>query len=97
MTSKVLNISGNRFALPEGMSTKDIQALVGFLATFRSVGSEYDYITSNQSHYVGNFVSVQLEDMELGNKAEVKAAADKSYADYKAREKAKEEAAAAAE
>jgi len=94
-TSKVLNISGNRFALPEGMSTKDIQALVGFLATFRSVGSEYDYTASNYLHYVGDCVSVQLEDMELGNKAEVKAAAAKAYVDYKAREKAKEEAAAA--
>lgn len=93
-TSKVLNISGNRFALPEGMSAKDIQALVGFLAMFRSVGSEYDYTSSNYLHFVSDCVSVQLEDMELGNKAEVKAAAAKSYIDYKAREKAKEEAAA---
>lgn len=88
--SKVLNISGNRFALPEGMSAKDIQALVGFLAMFRSVGSEYDYATSNYLHYVSNCVSVQLEDMELGNKAEVQAAAAKSYEDYKAKKAEKE-------
>lgn len=90
--SKVLNISGNRFALPEGMSAKDIQALVGFLAMFRSVGSEYDYATSNYLHYVSNCVSVQLEDMELGNKAEVQAAAAKSYEDYKAKKAEKEAA-----
>lgn len=92
MKSKVLNISGNRFALPEGMSAKDIQALVGFLAMFRSVGSEYDYDSSDYVHYVNSCVSVQLEDMELGDKAEVQAAAAKSYADYRA----KKDAAAAA-
>lgn len=91
-TAQVLNISGNRFALPAGMSTKDIQALIGFLAMFRSVGSEYDYNVSNYMHFISDCVSVQLEDMELGNKEEVKAAAVKSYIDYKAREKAKEEA-----
>ena len=90
--SKVLNISGNRFALPEGMSAKDIQALVGFLAMFRSVGSEYDYVTSNYLHYVSTCVSVQLEEMELGNKVEVQAAAAKSYKDWNE----KKEAAAAA-
>ena len=91
-TSKVLNISGNRFALPEGMSAKDIQALVGFLAMFRSVGSEYDYTSGNYLHFVSSCVSVQLEDMELGNKAEVQAAAAKSYVDYKAKKEEKEEA-----
>jgi hypothetical protein len=91
-TSKVLNISGNRFALPEGMSAKDIQALVGFLAMFRSVGSEYDYLTSNYLHFVSNCVSVQLEDMELGNKAEVQAAAAKAYEEYKAKKAEKETA-----
>jgi hypothetical protein len=92
-TSKVLNISGNRYALPEGMSAKDIQALVGFLAMFRSVGSEYDYTTSSYIHYLNSFISVQLEDMELGDKVEVQAAAAKSYEDWKTK-KAEKEAAA---
>ena len=50
-TLKTININGNNFALPEGMSAKDIQALAGFLCTLSEVGREYDYDTGESIHF----------------------------------------------
>jgi len=90
-TVKVLNLSGNRYVLPDGMALKDIQALVGFLAVLQSVGAEYDYGTSEYLSYPMGGTTVQLEDMQLGERSATLAHCKQTYADYKAK-KAKAEA-----
>lgn len=87
-TVKVLNLSGNRYVLPDGMATKDIQSLVGFLSVLQVVGNEYDYNTSEYQYYASNCIQLQLEELELGDKAAVKTHCAQSYADYKARKAA---------
>jgi hypothetical protein len=89
-TVKVLNLSGNRYVLPDGMATKDIQALVGFLSVLQLVGTEYDYSTSEYQFYASNCIQLQLEELELGDKAQVKAHCAQSYVDYKAKKAAAE-------
>jgi len=85
---KVLNLSGNRYVLPDGMTTKDIQSLVGFLSVLQVVGNEYDYGTSEYQFFASNCIQLQLEELELGDKAQVKAHCAQSYVDYKAKKEA---------
>ena len=87
-TVKVLNLSGNRYVLPDGMATKDIQSLVGFLSVLQVVGNEYDYNTSEYQYYASNCIQLQLEELELGDKAQVKTHCAQSYVDYKAKKEA---------
>ncbi len=86
--TKVIRINSERFALPEGMSTKDIQALAGFLFTLQSVGNEYNYDTGNYMHYAGTGAQVQLEDVELMTKDEAEAQGTASRKAYEAKREA---------
>ena len=81
--TKVIRINHERFVLPDSMSTKDIQALAGFLFTLQTVGSEYNYDTSDYMHYASASASVQLEELDLMTKAE---ATEKGNASRKAYE-----------
>jgi hypothetical protein len=85
---KVLNLSGNRYVLPDGMAIKDIQSLIGFLSVLQIVGNEYDYNTSEYQYYASNCIQLQLEELQLGDKAQVKAHCAQSYVDYKAKKAA---------
>jgi len=69
---RTININGNRFALPEGMSTKDIQALVGFLATLQTVESHYDYSCSDYLYSLGRGPELRLEDITPTENARAK-------------------------
>ena len=89
-TVKMLNLSGNRYVLPDGMATKDIQSLVGFLSVLQVVGTEYDYSASEYQHFAGNCIQLQLEELELGDKAQVKAHCAQTYTEYKERKAAAE-------
>jgi hypothetical protein len=88
--TKVIRINSERFVLPESMSTKDIQALAGFLFTLNSVGNEYNYNTSSYMHYAGQCAAVQLEDLELVTKAEAEEQSNTSRKAYEARREATE-------
>jgi len=83
-TVKVINVDGNRFVVPEGMPTKELQALIGFLALFQKVGQEYDYSTSEYRSYASSGISIQLEDLDLEDKATVKAECAAIYKKWKA-------------
>jgi hypothetical protein len=89
---RTININGNRFALPEGMSTKDVQALVGFLATLQNVDSHYDYGTNDYLFSLGSNPEVRLGTVTLTENA--KAKSDASYEAYKAKREAEKAAAA---
>ena len=64
-TVKTIVIDNNRFALPEGMSSKDIQALAGFLCSLTTVGSEYNYDASEYVYYDNGGVSIRVSECEV--------------------------------
>ena len=87
--TKIICISGTQFALPEGMSTKDVQALAGFLITLTPVNAEYNWETSDYMHYLSaRGVEVRVDEADLMTKDEAKAEA--SYQAYKAKRAAEE-------
>lgn len=89
---KTININGTRFALPDTMSPKDIQSLVGFLATLQTVESHYNYDQSEYLYDLGRYPEVRIEDIELTDNAKGKS--DLSYESYKARREAEKTTAA---
>ena len=84
-TVKTIVIDGHRYALPDGMSSKDIQALAGFLCTLTALGSEYNYDDSEYVHYINGGVSVQVSEVEVITKAEARDIEVQSRARYQAR------------
>jgi hypothetical protein len=83
---KVISINGSRFALPEGMAAKDVQALAGFLVTLTPVHNEYDYDTSDyQSFLASQGTEVRVDTVELVDRAAAKKQHEESYARYKAK------------
>jgi hypothetical protein len=70
------------------MSTKDIQALAGFLFTLHSVGNEYNYSTGSYMHYTGQCAAVQLEELELVSKEQAEEQNNASRKAYEAKREA---------
>lgn len=89
---KTISINGNVFALPEGMTAKDVQALAGFLCTLTQLGNEYNYDDSEYVYYVGEGVRIQVSDQQLMDKAAARSLATESHARYKAKREAEEAA-----
>lgn len=92
-TTKLITINGQRFVLPEGMTTKDIQSLAGLLFSLTPV--DYSYlIDSGRSVYYATDRSaeVRLEHIELVSEAEANAQAKASREAYEAKKAAKTEA-----
>ncbi len=93
--TKVISINGYRFALPEGMASKDIQALAGFLITLTPVQQEYDYDKSDYMHYQSKQgTEVRVDDVELVGHDAAKAQHQASYERYCAKRDAEKAAAA---
>ena len=93
-TVKTISISGNMFALPEGMPAKDVQALAGFLCSLSQVRNEYNYDNSTYVYALGDGVQVQIADRDLVSKEEALTIEKESRARYQAKRKAEEAAAA---
>ena len=89
---KVINIDGQRYQLPEGISTKDIQALAGFLVTLTKVESHYLWGDGDYAFYADRGAAVSVEDLQLVTKAEAKAQSDKTRAEYEAKRAAEQQA-----
>lgn len=84
--TKVISINGSRFALPEGMAAKDVQALAGFLVTLTPVHNEYDYDSSDyQSFLASQGTEVRVDTVELVDRLAAKKQHEESYARYKAK------------
>jgi hypothetical protein len=90
--AKIITIDSNKYQLPEGMTSKDIQSLAGFLVTLTRVDYEYCYGIEESAYYAKEGAQVSIGDQELVTKAEAKARSDKGRAAYDAR-KAAEQAA----
>jgi len=84
-TVKTIVIDGNRYALPEGMASKDIQALAGFLCSLTTLGSEYNYDNSEYMYYTNGGVSIQVTECNTLTKAEARELGDQSRARYQAK------------
>ena len=84
--NKVININGQRFLLPTSTSAKDVAALAGFMVGLRPVQQEYDYDKREYMFYADpSGVQVQLEDMDLGDKALVKERSRSTFEAYQAK------------
>ena len=76
-----IRINNREYKLPESMTTKDIQALVGFLSTLQEVDYVYTKIEGayRKFHYVGEFANVQMvaeTEMRYASRALAEAARD---------------------
>lgn len=84
---KIISINGSRFALPAGMSVKDVQSLAGLLVTLIPVQQEYNYDTGDYISFAatgGNEIRIDST-VELLSKAEAQKQHAESYERYKAK------------
>ena len=86
--SKIITIDGSRFILPEGMSTKDIQALAGMLISLVKVEHCYLYPSYDSLFYPGEGVQVGVSTATLMTKEEARAKSDESKAQDQAKKAA---------
>jgi hypothetical protein len=86
--AKIITIDSNKYQLPEGMSTKDVQALAGFLVTLTRVDYEYCYGQEESAFYAREGAQVSIGEQELVTRAEARAMSAKSRAEYEARKAA---------
>jgi len=83
--SKVISIDSTRYVLPEGMTSKDVQALAGFLVTLTKIDSHYLWGNGEYAYSADRGAEVRIEELDLMTKAEAKALSDKSRAEYEAK------------
>ena len=92
--TKVISINGSRFALPEGMSTKDVQALAGFLIGLIPVNHEYDYDVSDYMYFPAKQgTEVRVDEVQLVTYEQAKTQHQDSYNRYCAKREAEKAAA----
>jgi len=92
-TVKTININGNVFALPDGMTNKDVQALAGFLCALTQVRSDYNYDTSEYVYSLGDGVQVQIMEREMLTKEQALTIEKETRARYLAKREAEKAAA----
>jgi hypothetical protein len=88
-----IRINYKEYKLPESMTAKDIQALVGFLSTLQEVESVFSKVDGvyHKFHYVGEFANVQMvaeTEMPYASRALAEAARDEYDENVKAKQAA---------
>jgi hypothetical protein len=91
---KVLTINDTGFALPEGMTFKEIQALAGTLATLTRIEYRYDDVTYDKYYFAAGGSQISITETEVMTK---EAALAKAKVKREAKEAAEAAAKAAAE
>lgn len=91
-TVKTLCINGQRFALPDGMTQKEIASLAGQLISLEMVRQEYDYDKSEYMLYIDGGSDIKVEAVEVWTKAAARDQHSQSYAAYRAKRDAEAEA-----
>ena len=92
---RTLSVNDTHFALPDTMSIKDVQALVGFLATLQIIESHHNYESYSPMFELGRYPKVRIDDTELTPDARGKS--EESYKAYCAKRDAAAAEKAAAE
>lgn len=90
-----IRINHREYKLPESMTAKDIQAIIGFLSTLQEVDYVYTKIEGayRTFHYVGDFASVQMvaeTETRYASRALAEAARDEHDEEVKAKAAAEE-------
>ena len=91
-TIKTISINGNVFALPDGMTAKDVQALAGFLCALSTLRQAYNYDTSEYLYSLADGVQVQVAERDLIGKEEARTIEKESRARYLAKREAEKAA-----
>jgi hypothetical protein len=73
MKVKMITIDNNRYVLPEGITTKEVQALAGMLISLIKVEHCYIYPSYESLFYPGEGVQVGVTAVTLMTKEEAKA------------------------
>ena len=97
MTQRIISLDGNMYQLPEGMTTKDTHALMGFLVTMTKLDYEYLWGEGDSVYFPAHGATVRFEERALVTREEAKAMGAKARAARDAKEaadKAAKEAAA---
>jgi hypothetical protein len=90
MKAKMITIDNSRYMLPEGMTTKDIQALAGMLISLTKVEHSYLYPSYDSLFYPGEGVQVGVTAVTLMTKEEARAKSEASRAAEDAKKAAAE-------
>lgn len=85
---RIIKLNQDRLAIPDTMSTKDLQAFVGFLATMHLVEEHYMYGLSSPVYSADGYPSVRIQELDLLPHDEAKARSEASYAQYQAQREA---------
>lgn len=85
---RIIKLNQDRLAIPDTMSTKDLQAFVGFLATMHLVEEHYMYGLGSSVYSADGYPSVRIQDLDLLPHDEAKAQSEASYAQYQAQREA---------
>jgi hypothetical protein len=91
---KIIIIDNNRYVLPEGMPTKDVQALAGFLITLTKVNYEYCFgqADTEYAYYEDGGANISVTTLNLVAKEEAKRLADDGRTAYQLKQVNKEKA-----
>jgi hypothetical protein len=91
---KIIIIDNNRYVLPEGMPTKDVQALAGFLITLTKVNYEYCFgqADTEYAYYEDGGANISVTTLNLVAKEEAKRLADDGRTAYQLKQANKEKA-----
>lgn len=72
MKTRILNLGWDcKLVIPESVSPKDLQALIGFIGTLRKASTLANYDGADFAYHA-KFVIVQLEEVELHSEEEAK-------------------------
>ena len=90
---RIISINGSRFALPMGMTPKEVQALAGLLVTLTPVQQEYDYDRSDYLSFLsGQGTEVRIDSVELVDRDTAKRQHQDIYDRYRAKRDAEQAA-----
>lgn len=84
--ARIIKIGYTMYRLPDSLTPKEVQSLVGLFALLQRVESYHDFDTSESVYYVDGSESVQLKDVELVDAATARQIHDESHARYKAKQ-----------
>ena len=72
-TVTVISIDGNKFGLPEGIPTKDVRELIGFLHNLSVIGTQYDWeLSQDLCLYDNGPVTIRVSQEQITEKTEAR-------------------------
>ena len=86
MNTRIMNLGYDcKVIIPDTVTPKELQALIGFLGTLRKVSTLSNW-NGPEFAYTGNYVNVQLEEVHLQTQEDARRLSQESKEAYNARE-----------